>query len=113
MYYCCAVKCSEVVQDMVLGTPDAPCSGFMREMQVHCTLKEWNTKIIIMLSIFVDKIPFFFSLSLAGFMLNTSQNFNVKKRSANSKREEISVESCTFRSLSLVSTRLSMLHADL
>ena len=25
---------SEVVQDMVLGTPDAPCSGFMREMQV-------------------------------------------------------------------------------
>ena len=27
--------CREVRQDMLLGTPDAPCSGFMREMQVH------------------------------------------------------------------------------
>jgi hypothetical protein len=32
--YMHVVQCSEVVQDMVLGTPDAPCSGFMREMQV-------------------------------------------------------------------------------
>lgn len=26
--------CSEVRQELMTGTPDAPCSGFMREMQV-------------------------------------------------------------------------------
>jgi hypothetical protein len=32
--------CCELVRDMVLGTPDAPCSGLMREMQVWILKKE-------------------------------------------------------------------------
>ena len=80
---------SEVVQDMMLGTPDAPCSGFMREMQVHvhtCIAQEGSIVMLINL-FFLCTLILSSSLSLAGSMLNTSQSFSVKKKSATSKTE--------------------------